>query len=146
MACVIRGGSIFIRSEHAASRAGPQWRRQPGNQPPPISWRSENTYRKKNANKQALSVANALKRSQGRVFRRSRRRSQHQGLAQELRRRADGSATPAAAGEAGACLSEETARKGGQRRERPAKETTCEISPRTMIGIFIGVRRDDYVV
>ena len=67
-----------------------------------------------------MLVEIASKRSQGRIFRRLRRRSRRQGLAQALRRWAGGPATPAVAGEAGARLSEEAARKGGQRRERSA--------------------------
>ena len=43
---------------------------------------------------------------------------------------ASGSATPAMAGEAGARL-EETAQKGGQRRERSANEKKCQASVRT---------------
>ena len=113
----------------------PQRRRRPGS----LGRRSENTYRKKFTNKQALSVANAPKRSQGRTSRRSRRRSRHQGLAQALRRREGGSATPAVAGEAGARLSEETAAKGGQRRDRSARK----ISLRTIIRIFTYIQMYD---
>ena len=70
------------------------------------------------------------------MLRRSRRRSRRQGLAQALRRWADGSAMLAVAGEAGARLSEETARKGGQRRERSAALRNDVSSVRTIIGIF----------
>ena len=52
---------------------------------------------------------------------------------------ASGSATPAMAGEAGARL-EETAQKGGQRRERSANEKKCQTSVRTMIGVFVRLR------
>ena len=54
-----------------------------------------------------------------------------------LRRRAGGSAEPVVADEAGARLSEETARKGGQRREISADVRMCICDKRTKIYRFI---------
>ena len=79
-----------------------QWRRRPGNRPPPVCRRSENTYRRNNAKTLALCADYAPNVSQGTIFRRSRRRSRRRGLARALRRREGGSAEPVVAGEAGA--------------------------------------------
>ena len=56
---------------------------------------------------------------------------------ERLRRGPSGSAAPSAAAEAGARPGEETARVGLRRRERSANEKKCQISPRTIIGLFL---------
>ena len=99
--------------------------------------RSENTYRRNNAKTLALCADYAPNVSQGTIFRRSRRRSQRRGLTRALRRRAGGSAEPVVEVEAGARLSEETARKGGQRREISADVRMCICDKRTKIYRFI---------
>lgn len=57
-------------------------------------------------------------------------------LRERVRRRASGSAAPAAAAEVGASPGEECAREGLRRRERSANEKKYQMSLRTIISIF----------
>ena len=72
-----------LRPEHPASRAGIH---SGDNGRGAWVGRQRTRTGTKLANKYVLSVANAPKRSQGGIFRRSRRRYRRQGLAQALRR------------------------------------------------------------
>ena len=56
---------------------------------------------------------------------------------ERVRRRASGSAAPAAAAEVDAHPGGETAREGLRRLERSAKANKCDMSLRTIIGLFI---------
>ena len=134
----VQSASIFsqIRTRSLPRRLL-QWRRRVGSRPPPMGRRPENTYREKSLKEICPVGSKCAKTLTGKIFRRSRRRSRRQGLAQALRRRAGGSVTPAVAGEAGARLIEETARKGGQKRERSAALSNDTSSVRTMIDVYI---------
>ena len=56
---------------------------------------------------------------------------------QRVRRRTSGSTAPVAADEADARPGEKNTLEGLRRRERPANEKKCQMSLRTIIGIFV---------